>query len=98
MEELCFNSRFRIPSRSPLLDMPYHPDDFGLHLKLLKMNPLPDGILLLEVGPCKSIIDVDHYRCVFVILRSYETAALESNSHGRLEPTFHQVKHRLRHF
>ena len=78
--------------------MAHHADDFGLHIELLQMDALPDGIFMREPGARKNVVDVDHSGGVLVVLRSDEAAALESDSHGLLETGFDQIIHRLRHF
>ena len=95
--ELRLNCRTCVGVEPQLLHVAHHADDFRFHVEDREMDVLADGIFAGEIGARENVVDVDHHRRVFVVLRRDEAPALEGDSHGWLEAGFHQIKHRLGH-
>jgi hypothetical protein len=97
-KELRFDGRVGVGVEPPLLDVANDTDDtddFGLHIELLEIDMLPDGIFVWEVGAREDVVYIDHRRGMFAVLRRNQASALESDSHGLLETGLDEIKHSL---
>ena len=95
--ELRFDRRFCITAKSPLFYVSHHADNFGLHIELREIDVFADGIFIGEIGARKNVVNVDDHGSVLIVLRRDEPATLEDGSHGLLEASFDEIKHRLGH-
>ncbi len=62
-------SRFRVSVKAPLFYVVDDANDLGLHAEKREINVLPDWIFVREIRARENVVDHDHYRRIFVILR-----------------------------
>ena len=77
--------------------MPHHADDFGLHIELLQMDALPDGIFMREPGARKNVIDVDDHGAFSLSCGVTKRPRSSVIPMACCETGFNQIKHGLMH-
>src|SRR5271168_5567469 len=95
IKKLRLYGRFCVVAGTPLLDVADDADDFGLHVELFEIDALADRIFAGEISARENVVDINHDRCKFIVLRGYESAAQKSNPHGLLETRLDKIKHGL---